>query len=223
MSVAHRTELRLVPKEDAAAAPSPQSGQRPVEERPEDHRLALALIEGEPWAAAATWNKLAPMVFRLLHRMLGPDADAEDLTQEVFLRVFSKVRGLRNPAALTSFVFSVALRTLKSELRRRRVRRVFALTDCDEVHDRAVDPLDAEARQSLGRFYAILDHLSAVDRAAFVFRHVEGMKLEEIGEALGISLATVKRRLDRAGQTVSRHVEREPALSAYLVRGKGGA
>jgi RNA polymerase sigma-70 factor (ECF subfamily) len=101
------------------------------------------------------------------------------------------------------------------------VRRVFALTEFDAMHERTVEPPDAEARQSLGRFYAILDRLSALDRAAFVLRHVEGMKLEEIGEALGVSLATVKRHLDRAGEVVSRHVERDPALSAYAVRSRG--
>jgi RNA polymerase sigma-70 factor (ECF subfamily) len=206
MSVAHRAELRVVPRlEDS---------------RISDPSLAQALIDGEPWAAAAAWNKLAPMVFRFLNRVLGPDGEAEDLTQEVFLRVFSKVRGLRHPDALRSFVFSVAVRTLKSELRRRRVRRAFALSERDNP-DRTVDTIDAEARQALRRFYAILDRLNAEDRAAFVLRHMEGMKLDEIADALGVSLATVKRRIDRAGQSVSRFVERDAALSAYAVRGRG--
>ena len=207
MSVAHRAELRIVPREQEAHA--------------DDRHLAQALIEGESWAPAAAWNKLAPMVFRFLNRVLGPDGEAEDLTQEVFLRVFAKVRGLRHPDALRSFVFSVAVRTLKSELRRRRVRRAFAQSEADSALDRAVDVIDAEARQALRRFYAILDHLNADDRAAFVLRHMEGMKLEEIAEALGVSLATVKRRLDRAGQAVSRRVERDAALAAYAGRGRG--
>ena len=207
MSVAHRAELRVVPRvEDAHTG---------------DRDLAQALLDGEPWAAAATWNKLAPMVFRFLNRVLGPDGEAEDLTQEVFLRVFSKVRGLRDPDALRSFVFSIAIRTLKSELRRRRVRRAFALSEFDKLPERSTSTIDPEARQALRRFYAILDRLTAEDRAAFVLRHMEGMKLEEVSDALGVSLATVKRRLDRAGQAVSRHVERDAALAGYVVRGRG--
>lgn len=162
------------------------------------------------------------MVFRLMKRVLGPDADVEDLTQDVFMRVFAKVPGLRQPDALRSFVFSVAVRTLKSELRRRRVRRVFALSQADEgAGTTSVDALDAEARQALRRFYALLDRLSAVERAAFVLRHVEEMKLEEIADALGVSLATVKRRIDRAARVISRHVDRDPALSAYRIYGRG--
>ncbi len=206
MSVAHRVELRVVPR---------------VPDENADITLAKALIDGEPWAAAAAWTKLGPMVFRFLNRVLGPDGEAEDLTQEVFLRVFSKVRELRDPEALRSFVFSVAVRTLKSELRRRRVRRTFALNESDNLPGSAADTIDAEARQALRRFYTILDRLTSDDRAAFVLRHMEGMKLEEIGEALGVSLATVKRRLDRAAQAVARHVEKDPALAAYALRGRG--
>src|SRR5579864_6687451 len=116
MPALHRTELRVVPRPANLSAPSLPPARELDDGQVDDHRLALALIDGEPWAAAATWNKLAPMVFRLLHRILGPDGETEDLTQEVFLRVFSKVRGLRKPDALRSFVFSVAIRTLKSEL-----------------------------------------------------------------------------------------------------------
>lgn len=206
MFVAHRAELRVVP--------------RPEDAHADERNLGQALIDGEPWAPAAAWNKLAPMVFRFLHRVLGPDGEAEDLTQEVFLRVFAKVRGLRHPDALRSFVFSVAVRTLKSELRRRRVRRAFAQSESEGL-DRPVDIIDAEARQALRRFYSILERLTTDDRAAFVLRHMEGMKLEEIAAALGVSLATVKRRLERAGQAVSRHVERDAALAAYAVRGRG--
>jgi RNA polymerase sigma-70 factor (ECF subfamily) len=219
MSVAHRPNLRVVPKE--ATSELPPRADRPEANRSDDHGLARALIDGEPWAPAEAWNQFAPMVFRLMKRMLGPDEEVQDLTQDVFMRVFAKVRGLRHPDALRSFVFSVAVRTLKSDLRRRRVRRMFALSQFDQVSEPTVDAVDAEARQALRQFYGILERLSAVERAAFVLRHVEGMKLEEIGEALGVSLATVKRRLERAGHVVSRHVERDPALSAYRVRARG--
>jgi RNA polymerase sigma factor (sigma-70 family) len=54
---------------------------------------------------------------------------------------------------------------------------------------------DFDAREALTRFYALLDHFSASDRAACVLRNIEGMDLEEVAQALGVSLATVKRDL----------------------------
>lgn len=194
-----------------AIAPSERGGT-------DESEVARALIEGEPWAATAVWNAHAPKVFRIVARVLGPGADAEDVTQEVFVRVFSRVSGLRDPDALGSFVFSVTVRLLKWELRRRRVRRILQLADTADLPEQAVAPADSEAREALGRLYAILDTLSADDRTAFVLRHMEGMSLPEIAEATGSSLATVKRRLSRATERVSSKVEEDMSLSAYCMR-----
>jgi RNA polymerase sigma-70 factor (ECF subfamily) len=200
-SAGSRAPLRVVP--------------RAGEPHPEDEALADALVAGEAWAATALWNKHSPMVYRFLQRALGLKADVEDLTQDVFIGVFANVRGLRNREALRSFVLSVAIRKLRSELRLRRLRSVFQLTRFDQLPDQAVPPLDAESRQALRRFYAILDRLSAEQRSAFVLRHMEGLKLEEVAQALEVSLATAKRRLQRASAFVSRHVERDPLLAPY--------
>ncbi len=212
MSTVPRAPLRIVPREPHTA-----------EAHAEDVPLAEALIAGEAWAATATWNKHSPMVFRFLHRALGPRGEVEDLTQEVFLRVFANAGKLREPAALRSFVFSVAIRTLKWELRRRRVRRILQIGGLYDVPEPWVSAVDAESRQALRRFYAILDRLSVEERTAFALRHLEGEKLEDIAAALGVSLATVKRRLERASGIVSRAVGRDPALAAYAEAARGDA
>jgi RNA polymerase sigma-70 factor (ECF subfamily) len=204
------TALRLAPQLRIA----PRGG----EAHPEDPDLADALIAGELWAATATYDKHAPMVFRFLQRALGPSGGADDLTQEVFLQVFAKVRGLRNRHALRSFVFSVAIRTLKWELRRRRVRRLFQVSDFDRLPEPAVEALDAESRQAVRRLYVILDRLNAQERTAFVLRHIEHLTLDEVAEALGVSLATAKRRLSYAARVVSQEMDRDPSLAEYSKR-----
>ncbi|WP_437932702.1 sigma-70 family RNA polymerase sigma factor [Sorangium sp. So ce291] len=75
-------------------------------------------------------------------------------------------------------------------------------------------------RRALGRLYTILDTLSADDRTAFVLRHMDGMSLPEIAEAVGVSLATVKRRLSRATERVSSLVEHDTSLSACGMKGE---
>jgi RNA polymerase sigma-70 factor (ECF subfamily) len=81
--------------------------------------------------------------------------------------------------------------------------------------------VDSEARQILARFYAILGNLRANDRTAFVLRHMEGHKLDEIAEHMGVSLATVKRWVSRATIEVSAHVEADGELADHL-REQGG-
>jgi RNA polymerase sigma-70 factor (ECF subfamily) len=182
----------------------------------DDAALARAFAGGESWAARAIWNRHAPMVYRLLERALGPDGEAEDLTQDVFLRTFSSLPMLRDEGALRSFIYSVALRTLRWELRRRRVRRILRLSDTGRLPDLPVRGVDSESRQILSRFYKLLENLAVNDRTAFVLRHMEGLKLEEIADRMGVSLATVKRWVSRASLEVSSLVEADGELSAHF-------
>src|SRR4051812_4532180 len=163
----------------------------------DDAELARALIARDPRAPRALWRRFAPMVFRMLRRALGPGHDVEDLAQEVFLCVFEKVRGLREPAALKAFVISITVLTTRTELRRLWVRRWVRLsgkTDLGKVN--VVHP-DTDSREALARFYAVLDRVNTKDRTAFVLRFMEGLELVEVASALGLSLATTKRRLAR--------------------------
>ncbi len=177
-----------------------------------DIELARALIAGDPRAAEITWDRYAPLVHRIVSRALGPDAEVEDVTQEIFYRLFNRVRSLRKPEALRSFVVSFALRIVKWELRRRRARRWLTLSETGEVPDDQLLFVTADTRYALRRLYRLLDLLTTRDRLVLVLRHVEGMTLEEIADALGISLATVKRSLRHASARLSALVDSDMAL-----------
>ena len=189
--------MRLV----AAATASPE------EASATDLELARALIDGASNAAEAAWERYAPLVHRIVSRAIGPDAEVEDVTQEIFYRLFSRIRTLRKPEALRSFVISFAIRIVKWELRRRRARRWLTLSETGDVPDEQLMVMDAENRYALRRLYGLLDRLSTRERLVLVLRHVEGMTLEEIAAAMDLSLATVKRGLRRASARVSQMVD----------------
>jgi RNA polymerase sigma-70 factor (ECF subfamily) len=178
-----------------------------VSESARDVELARALIEGHAGAAEIAWERYAPLVHRIVSRAIGPDVEVEDVTQEIFYRLFSRIRTLRKPEALRSFVISFAIRIVKWELRRRRARRWLTLSETGDVPDEQLMVMDAESRYSLRRLYTMLDRLSTRERLVLVLRHVEGMTLEEIAEAMELSLATVKRGLRRASLRVSQMVD----------------
>ena len=189
--------MRLV----AAATASPE------EASATDLELARALIDGTANAAEAAWERYSPLVHRIVSRAMGPDAEVEDVTQEIFYRLFSRIRTLRKPEALRSFVISFAIRIVKWELRRRRARRWLTLSETGDVPDEQLMVMDAENRYALRRLYGMLDRLSTRERLVLVLRHVEGMTLEEIAAAMELSLATVKRGLRRASARVSQMVD----------------
>ncbi len=181
-----------------------------------DREIVAALLAKDPRAAVQTWRKYAPRVFRVVERTLGLAPDAEDVTQDIFLRVFSRVHTLREPEAFGSFVLSVALRVVKWHLRSRRVRKILHMVE--RVPDLPVPGLDIDARRTLRRFYEVLDTLPADERFVFALRHVEGMTLVEIAELSRVSLSTAKRRLQKATIRVTKKTEADPALSHYSCR-----
>src|SRR5262245_56842893 len=83
-----------------------------------DLELARALMDGTNHAAETAWERYAPLVHRIVSRALGPDAEVEDVTQEIFYRLFSRIGTLRKPEALRSFVISYAVFCLKKKKKR---------------------------------------------------------------------------------------------------------
>ena len=188
---------------------------------PTDADLARALLADEGWAIAATWNRFAPVVYGIASRALGLDSEAEDVTQEVFYRLFSRVGTLKNPEAFRSFVVSFAVRIVKWHLRRRRAHRFVGLSDSGQLPDVEGLSADPESREVLRRFYGFLDQLGAQDRLVFSLRHVESMTLEEIATALRTSVSTVKRAMERATTRIAGWIEASPDLAGYFERRRG--
>jgi RNA polymerase sigma-70 factor (ECF subfamily) len=189
----------------------------PAEEGVDDGRLVRALVEGEAWAATATWNRYGPMVSRLFSRALGPISECDDLIQDVFLSVFTAIPSVRDPEAFRSFVYTCAVRRLRSYLRVKRLRSIFPLFSPETLPERPSAGADLDGRQVLHRFYRVLDSLAADDRTAYTLRHLEGLSLTEIAAATGVSIATVKRRITRAVVAVAAGAERDPLLAEYMV------
>jgi RNA polymerase sigma-70 factor (ECF subfamily) len=178
----------------------------------DDATLARALIEGQAHAAELAWDRYAPLVHGIVSRALGPDAEVEDVTQEIFYRLFARIGSLRKPEALRSFVVSFAVRIVKWELRRRRARRWLTLSETGDVPDDQLLFMNVDNRYALRRLYSLLNLLSTRERLVLVLRHVEGMTLEEIAEAMEISLATVKRTLRHASTRLSELVDADVKL-----------
>jgi RNA polymerase sigma-70 factor (ECF subfamily) len=186
-----------------------------------DVRIVAGLIARDRWAQDAAWHRYSPAIYRFLYRSLGSVQDAEDRTQEVFFCLYSKIDELRRPEALRSFLFATAVRLIRWELRRRRVRRLVALSETGDPPEGYAPAPDHVARRALRRFYAVLDTLTEHERTIFVLRHMEGFTLEEVSDTMGLSLATVKRHLAKASERFSAGAAEEPDLRGWIEQ-KGG-
>jgi RNA polymerase sigma-70 factor (ECF subfamily) len=152
----------------------------------------------------------------LFAKALGPSPEIEDLTQEVFLRVFIRLPSLREPSALRAFVLAVAMNVLKWELRRRWVGRQVRLSVTGTLPDLESTSVDTEARHALRRCYRILDSLPTRERMAFVLRYMEGMTIDEVAAALAVSVSTAKRWVNRGAAKVADQVADDSDLRSYF-------
>jgi RNA polymerase sigma-70 factor (ECF subfamily) len=172
-------------------------------------------VAGNSWAISETWRRFAPGVMVLASRALGRPWDAEDVTQEVFQELFAKATILREPDRLRSFVFSFAVRGVKHARRRNRRRAWLSFDPSETLANVTADHVDMESRDLLRRFYALLDRLAPRHRLAFALRHLESMTLDEVAAHMDLSVATVKRALNRATSKLSRWIELDPGLAAF--------
>jgi RNA polymerase sigma factor (sigma-70 family) len=189
----------------------------PEERLAREVALAQALLRGDREAGTALWDHFAPLVRGLLARALGPDEGLEDALQEIFLRVFHKSKTLRDESRLRSFVVAVSVHYIRSELRKRRLRRAIMLplgrqtTPAFDTGTAAV----AAPRLALAALYRALDELTVDERLAFTLRFFEGTRLEEGAALSGMSLATFKRRLGAAKLALWERARTDPWLSSY--------
>ena len=178
-----------------------------------DGDVARALSAQETWAAVETWRRFSPMVLTLAKRTLGSQTEAEDVAQEVFCRVYRKIRTLREPDRFRSFIYTAGLRVLQNELHRRKVRAWLSFQRPELLDLHGCEPLDLESRDLLRKLYAALDRLAARDRIVFVLRRVELMSIEDIAASMGISESTAKRSLAHALSRLSHWLDDEPRLA----------
>ena len=181
--------------------------------------LVAALRQGKPWAQAALFEQHVGDVRRVLARVMGVDFELPDLVQDVFLRAFESIERLNDPTSVKSWLMSIAVNTARERIRKRqrqRWLRFMGAEELPEVQCSAVDPVSQEALRAT---YAILDRLHPDERIAFALRFIDGMELTDVATACGVSLATIKRRLSKAGKRFRDLAWEHPVLREWLEGG----
>lgn len=171
---------------------------------PSDAALVVAARAGERWAQEALFLRYQRMVTGLVFRVHPSHNDVDDLVQDTFVAAFESLGSLKNPQAFASWIGSMAIRLTHKRLRRLRIAARLGLGVREEIVWEEVlgQGCPADVAAELREVYAVLDKLPTNERVALVLRRVEGMALEEIVEATGASLATVKRRIAAAEEKV---------------------
>jgi RNA polymerase sigma-70 factor (ECF subfamily) len=192
-----------------------QPGRTP--EDAEDIRLMGLASAGDMAAFEQLVERHQRMVVGTVGRMLGTNSDAEDIAQQVFVRVWKNVKRYEPRAKFTTWLLKITRNLVFNELRRRSRHPAVPLqSETDEEErplkdERAVAPdaalLDHELQEAVD---AAIAELPETQRMAVILRRYEELSYEEIAEALGQSVSAVKSLLFRA------RTELRESLKRYL-------
>ena len=173
-----------------------------------DHLLLRKAQKGDECAFRALVEAYEVPVFNYVLRMVGDRALAEDLTQEIFLRIYQGLSGFSLRCRFTTWLFQVAKNRVLDELRarERKPQSVVRLEDLPPLEVVDAPPERVEAIDAVWRAVA---QLNPDLKMALLLRDVVGLSYTEIADSLEITLATVKWRIFKAREEVQLALERE--------------
>jgi RNA polymerase sigma-70 factor (ECF subfamily) len=183
-----------------------------------DAELVLALKRGDTGAAGRLYDRHAASVHGMVHRLLGREAELDDIVQEVFIYALCSIDKLREPGALKSWLLGIAVGKVRTHLRNRWRRRWLRFLPQHELPEPSVPVYDPHA-ELVSEVCGILDLLPAEERIALVVHRVEGLSIHEAAKACGMSLSTFKRRFARGEERFMARAKLRPALQAWLAHG----
>jgi RNA polymerase sigma-70 factor, ECF subfamily len=151
-------------------------------------------------------------VHRFLLMLLRDPEEADNLTQESFLRAYQNISSFRGESSLETWLLRIAANLARDHARNRKTsfwKRLLGLNDSDEAGAAQRVPSGEAspeqvllAREDVRAVWEVANQLSQQQRAVFLLRFVEEMELSEIAAALGLQVGSVKTHLFRAVQTV---------------------
>ncbi len=166
--------------------------------------LVRAMRDGRANATTAFYDRHADAVHGLVFRLLGPDAELEDVVHDVFVRALERLARLR------------AVHTVRIRIQRRMRRRWLMFMAPEDVPEIATWSPETGLGEALRDVYALVDALPVDERIALVLHRVEGLSLEEAARACETSLSTFRRRLARGEAKFLARAQKRPAIASWL-------
>lgn len=180
-----------------------------------EEALVRRVLAGDRAAFETLVSRYHRIVFAIAFRMTGNRAEAEDVSQEVFLRLYRGLRQFDPSLPFAPWVRRIAGNAALNHLRRRSLERRHAAPESDQgempdLPDAAADPEERAARaEEAGRLERALAILPENQRLAVTLKYVEGLTAEEIADAMGAPRNTVKTWLLRARERLREELKNE--------------
>jgi len=182
----------------------------------EEQHLIRALREGDGTAFRRLVDDRQAMVYNTVLGMLQNPEDAEDATQEVFMKVFESIGQFKGESALSTWIYRIAVTTSLEFLRKKRRKKRFGFVTSlfGEGNEPVTDPPDfvhpgvrLDQRENARLLFRAVAALPDNQRVAFTLHKVEGLSYQEVADVMGTTVSAVESLLHRARTNLRRTLE----------------
>ncbi len=165
-------------------------------------------FQGDHTAFHKLVGRYKKKIYYLAYDIAGDHHEAEDISQEVFIKMYRSLKTFRRDAKMSSWLYQITVNTSIDSLRKKSSRPARSIDEFDSMNvqenlptsgSHSSDPLrSTEFSQIQNHIFGALQKISPKERTVFVMRHYNDLKLNEIAEILNVTIGTVKSLLFRA-------------------------
>ncbi|MBP9123911.1 MAG: RNA polymerase sigma factor [Ignavibacteriaceae bacterium] len=173
----------------------------------DDFSLIRAFNEGEETAFNDLVNRHKEKVRNLIYLNLGSTSSIDDISQEVFLAVYRKLKQFRFQSQFTTWLYTITINKIRDHIRKQKIMSVFSAFSSDDTEN-IVEP--GSFKENFDVNEMVRDAVAKLPRKLkepLILRDFEGMSYQEISDATGIETGTVKSRIFRARESLKKMLE----------------
>jgi RNA polymerase sigma-70 factor (ECF subfamily) len=166
-----------------------------------DPELVGECVTGSSLAFDELVTRYRTKVVRLVTSMLGPGSEAEDVAQDVFVKVYLSLGKFRGDASFSTYLYTVTVNRCRDELRRNKLRRFFSFEDWfsnngSQLTQENEQAIDGDERRSAIR--KAMKRLPVQTQMLLHLREIEELSYKELADIFAVEIGTIKSRLARA-------------------------
>ncbi|WP_317368075.1 sigma-70 family RNA polymerase sigma factor [uncultured Tyzzerella sp.] len=177
-----------------------------------DIEIVEEILKGNLDAFSQIVDKYEKMIYNLAYRIFNNTSDAEDMTQEIFIKIYKNIYKCEGKQSIKTWVYTIAYNTCIDEVRKRKGKNNISLDIEIEGEENSFsldvpsdEPTPESALLQKEGFLEIeqaINSLNEINKSLVFLRDIKGFSYNEISEIMGINIGTVKSRLNRARNTL---------------------
>jgi len=179
-----------------------------------DHSIVRAVLAGDKEAYGALVRAHSATVFRVAFRIIGNEAEAEEIVQETFLRGYQRLQTYQGRSAFGTWIYRIAVNCALNRVGQPSIEAEYRHGETGDPHEKTVqvaaneaDPERAILSREIGAAQNLaMRRLTPTEKSAFVLRHLEDRSTGEIAELLNIAPNAAKQAVFRAVQKLRREL-----------------